>query len=419
VSAGFDEDAVRRRLRHHLGLDPDSGAPVSPGAAGEASDLLKRYVGGEYTGAAFDLYRRSDPWSITSDDLVAVTMLSISINESSNSTIRPSAVLQIHAQSRRIAGLLSQLPLARDLHTLRADDFDAWLDAGSPGEPLYELLRHKISLPRVATHKLLARKRPQLFPIRDSVVENALSLSGQQDRWWRPWWAVLSSDDALVAHLHEIRQLFRHAAPESAACGRHRDLAAQQASTQLTVVLAAAERPHPLEFAAFQIPTQAADVLVGLAPFVEHLRRPLRHRRQCQHQVDDPLTHPLVVGVLADLRQQPVQMGIGGVHRVRRVHSGMVGRAADTTGRSGHRSAGDARRSPDVVARRDVQVTTPDAAHNGARLPQGGKGTQPPVSRPPSCRSPYQSALRHEGKKRRNIFAGRRTRRSPLSSAGP
>ncbi|WP_425461785.1 DUF6308 family protein [Mycobacterium helveticum] len=93
------------------------------------------------------------------------------------------------------------------MHTLRADDFDAWLDAGSRGEAPYELLPHKISLPRVATHKLLARKRLQLFPIRDSVVENALGLSGQQDPWWRPWWAALSSDDALVAHLHDIRQL--------------------------------------------------------------------------------------------------------------------------------------------------------------------------------------------------------------------
>lgn len=76
-----------------------------------------------------------------------------------------------------------------------------------PADALYEILRQEISLPRVATHKLLARKRPQLFPIRDSVVEEALGLSGQNDPWWRPWWMALSTDDALVCHLHDIRHL--------------------------------------------------------------------------------------------------------------------------------------------------------------------------------------------------------------------
>jgi len=128
VEAGFDGDDVARRLRRHLGLDPDTGVPISSASAEEASGLVKQYVGGAYTGAAFDLYGHNDPFAIASDDLVAVTLLSISVNEHSTSGIRPSAILKIDAQSGRIAALLSQLPPARDLHSLNADDFDAWLD---------------------------------------------------------------------------------------------------------------------------------------------------------------------------------------------------------------------------------------------------------------------------------------------------
>ena len=164
-------------------------------------------MGGAYTGAAFDVYGRNDPFMINSDDLIAVTMLSISVNENSNTAIKPSAILNLQAQTGSIAALLSQIPLARDLHTLSQDEFDAWLGPRSPGDALYELLRHRVPLPRVARHKLLARKRPLLFPIRDTVVEGALGLNGPKDPWWRPWWGALSSDDAMVSHLSAIRQL--------------------------------------------------------------------------------------------------------------------------------------------------------------------------------------------------------------------
>lgn len=207
MSSGFSEDDVKRRLRQQLGLDPDSGKPVSSAATGDLSELVRHYVGGAYTGRGFDVYGRNDPFFITSDDLIAVTMLSISINENSNAAIRPSAIQGLQAQSGHITSLLHQLAPARDLHTLGQDEFDAWLGHGSPGEALFDLIRHSISVPRVATHKLLARKRPLLLPIRDTVVERALGLSGRNDPWWRPWWVALSTDAALVCQLRAIRQL--------------------------------------------------------------------------------------------------------------------------------------------------------------------------------------------------------------------
>lgn len=210
-SGSTSDDDIRHLLRLQLGLDPDTGTTVESSGAGDPAELVKQYVGGAYTGAAFDTYGRNDPFAVTPDDLIAVTMLSIPINESSTSGIRPSAILGIQARADEVRSLLNELPVDRDLHTLTQDDFDRWLGSDSPGNALYELMRQHISLPRVATHKLLARKRPLLLPIRDTVVERALGLTHRNDGWWRPWWIALSTDDLLVLRLQEIRE--RAAAP--------------------------------------------------------------------------------------------------------------------------------------------------------------------------------------------------------------
>jgi hypothetical protein len=202
-SPGAEKDVIRS-MRDQLGLDAGTAALLSSAAA---ADLVKLYFAGAYTGAAFNVYGHNDPCAITSDDLIAVTMLSISIRENSNSAMRPSAILKLHAHSDEIEQLLTLLPPARELHTLTAEQFDTWLGPNSPGTRLYNVLRHSISFPRVTTHKLLARKRPLLMPIRDTVVEGALNLGNRDDDWWRPWWLALSTDEALVSRLGEIRRL--------------------------------------------------------------------------------------------------------------------------------------------------------------------------------------------------------------------
>ena len=83
--SGFSEEDLKRRLRHQLGLDLDSAAPVASPATGDPTELVRQYVGGTYTVAAFDIYGRNDPFAITSDDLIAVTMLSIQLNENTMS----------------------------------------------------------------------------------------------------------------------------------------------------------------------------------------------------------------------------------------------------------------------------------------------------------------------------------------------
>ena len=103
-----------------------------------------------------------------------------------------------------MTSLLKLLPTNRDLHTLSPDEFNSLMDAGSPGHDLYHLLRHDVGLPRVATHKLFARKRPRLVPVRDTVVEGLLGLA-KSPKWWQPWWEALSSDQRIPDRLACIR----------------------------------------------------------------------------------------------------------------------------------------------------------------------------------------------------------------------
>ncbi|WIM88099.1 DUF6308 family protein [Candidatus Mycobacterium wuenschmannii] len=193
---------IGEALRDELGLGHRE--PFEPQTA---ADLVRDYMGGRFTGAAFDTYGSNDPGRISSDDLVAVTMLSISIREGSTSALRPSTILKLQADSVRVESWLQELPTNRGLHTLSSTEFESWLGSESPGDQLYRFLRRELDVPRVATHKLLARKRPLLLPIRDSVVEKALGLGNRNDLWWRPWWSALHTNDAVVARLREIRDL--------------------------------------------------------------------------------------------------------------------------------------------------------------------------------------------------------------------
>lgn len=197
-SAGRD-GVFRQRLRQELGLDS-----ALPDALDRAAGLVRTYGAGGYTGTAFDTYGHNDPVWITSDDLIAVSMLSIQIREQSTSSLRPTSILALDAWGGRVTELLGGVPADRDLHTLTESEFDRWLGPGSPGEELYWLLRKQVGIPRVAVYKLLARKRLALFPIRDTVVEKALRQTA--DPWWRPWWQALACDSEIVGRLEEIRQ---------------------------------------------------------------------------------------------------------------------------------------------------------------------------------------------------------------------
>ncbi len=154
-----------------------------------AARLLKGYLT-EFDGGHFETYGSNDPERITADDLVAVTMLSIGIMRNSRAGITPSHAVALERESQSIRELLEQVPAELKIEDLIDSAYASVLGPGSEAWQLWDTLRG-IGIPRVARHKLLARKRPALLPVRDSVVERQLNLG---DDSWRPWWTIMRND---------------------------------------------------------------------------------------------------------------------------------------------------------------------------------------------------------------------------------
>ena len=159
-----------------------------------ALELLRAYYGpalgerGYYTGSAFDSWdslgtREQDADRFTADDLVAVTFLSVAVAPHAADQLLVSRAQEFHE-------LLVALGPDRDLVEVAeplGEDWAGWrLDAA---------LR---SLPKVGptiSSKLLARKRPRLRPIYDSVV---VAVTGTERRHWEPVREALRADGAAL-----------------------------------------------------------------------------------------------------------------------------------------------------------------------------------------------------------------------------
>lgn len=138
-----DDDTALELLHRNYGSD-DRGLPPAGGAAFDTWDS---------TGT-----RDRDRDRFTADDLTAVTFLSVDV------PARAARLLLVDERDR-FSGLLAELGPDRDL---------ASIEEPLPGEWVgWDLMRALRRLPGVGptrASKLLARKRPRLRPIWDSVV---------------------------------------------------------------------------------------------------------------------------------------------------------------------------------------------------------------------------------------------------------
>ena len=144
--------------------------------------------------------------TLTADDLLAASFLSVRFS--------PKAVIGILGDRREdVTALLSAIPVDLDLVDVSHDDFKAVLGEESPAWQLWDLLRGKDQLngkgwgvgPTKAS-KLLARKRPRLIPIWDSVVKRETELKNSQTQWI-DWHQALTEDNcALAMHLNEVQR---------------------------------------------------------------------------------------------------------------------------------------------------------------------------------------------------------------------
>lgn len=171
---------------------PPSLSTADDGPAGE--QLRRYYFGaegaGRYDGSLFDTWdpsgnREADRNTFTSDDFTALTFLSIKPEARSLT-----GLLVDHRD--QIQELLTAIPTDIDLAAVDIDDL-----LGGPANELYELMRPFTGT--TTRTKLLARKRPRLFPIRDSVVVEVMGIGND---WWAPLHALLNveGDDGLTLH---------------------------------------------------------------------------------------------------------------------------------------------------------------------------------------------------------------------------
>lgn len=149
-----------------------------------------------YTGAYFDRLEGGGgiaPDRIGPSDLVAITMLRV--------RVEPEVAADL--LDGDLGGRASEL-----LADMGPDD-DLWrtplatYEGGSPASDLWDLLESQPGIGWVTANKLMARKRPRMIPVYDTVVSDALK-PGRNRFWIRLWHALHGTPD-LVAQLESIR----------------------------------------------------------------------------------------------------------------------------------------------------------------------------------------------------------------------
>lgn len=151
---GASTEDIRKQIRRVIA---DPGAEL----------VAAYYREPHFAGDLFDNLGDNDTNAITNDDLLAVSLL--------DTAFGPAAVRELR----------SSTTAAKYLKDIDPDEplwGDIDLDAGSASYDLWTLIRQARGAGRTRTSKLMARKRPHLFPILDSVVCHGLSL-GTLDTW--------------------------------------------------------------------------------------------------------------------------------------------------------------------------------------------------------------------------------------------
>lgn len=109
---------------------------------------------------------------------------------------------------------LKDIPNDRSLAELSDDEYRTILGEGSPAWRLWDIIRangrEKWGVGSTRASKLMARKRPRLIPIEDSVVNRVIGFKGG-DSWWL--WR-----EALTGNKDKVERM---AAVVRRAAGRH------------------------------------------------------------------------------------------------------------------------------------------------------------------------------------------------------
>lgn len=129
----------------------------------------------DYAGALFETYETTNPTALEPADLVAITVLSV--------TVGPRALRTLE---QRLGDLNACFTRHRKAHQHLADATD---DDLAPMFEASEILRRIDGIGPTTASKIIARKRPHLIPIYDSMIGDAYGHPQRPDgiqagQWW-------------------------------------------------------------------------------------------------------------------------------------------------------------------------------------------------------------------------------------------
>lgn len=160
----------------------------------ETPQRLAKYYDplGDYVGHSFVTLEPRDPAALTTADLMAASMLNVSFPASAVRRLLDDTDTQ-----QKISNALQALPEG-PLEATTPKDFQAMGALYATVKPLLSNATSQTSDRWVAASKLVARKRPDLFPVRDQVVCGYLKLLGLRD---------FSKDWLVFRHLMRNQQI--------------------------------------------------------------------------------------------------------------------------------------------------------------------------------------------------------------------
>lgn len=175
-----DPTGAAERLSTYFHLHGADGEPAYTGAKFEA------FAGGGDRAAVRDRF--------TAEDIVAVSLLSVNVKP-------PAALRILGVQASVLTALLADIPADLDLYDTTAA---VHIAAQSPADHLWRALR-AAGVGPVTTSKLLARKRPRLLPVIDSVVKATLNHPPRASFWTMLNHQLRVDDSRLVTLLEAAR----------------------------------------------------------------------------------------------------------------------------------------------------------------------------------------------------------------------
>lgn len=149
-----------------------------------AVEYLVAYYSRErnFAGATFLALGPASPWDVSAADLLALTMLSV---EAPPYAVRK--MLEPSAERNHVLRLLSEdrLPVDAELAVADDDTLRAMAQLHEAFKLYLSPVHSQAKNPWVTASKLCARKRPDLFPVRDSVVCKILGLGENYEVDWQ------------------------------------------------------------------------------------------------------------------------------------------------------------------------------------------------------------------------------------------